>query len=1123
MYKQTKRSNLCYYDLKVWNKYIGGELKMKRFNCLLLVLFFGLILVGCHKHDFKAEVTAPTCTEKGYTTYTCKCGEDSYIADYVDALGHSYGDWKVVTEATETARGLKERECSRCANKQTEEIPMKEHEHKYEDKVVAPTCIDDGYTEHICKCGYVYRDNETKALGHTEEVIPAVAPTCAEKGKTEGKKCSTCGIILEEQSDVAALGHTYGEWTITKEATETEKGLRERTCSVCNEKQEQEIPVIGHNHSYTTVTVAPTCTEQGYTTFTCECGDTYVSSYVEALGHTEQVIPAVAATCTEKGKTEGKICTVCETITVAQEEVAALGHTEVELPAVAATCTATGLTAGKKCSVCEAITVAQTTVAALGHTEETIPAVAATCSSKGLTEGKVCSVCDTILVAQQEVKELPHTEVEIPAVAATCTEGGRTAGKKCSVCDKVLQFQLDTRPLGHTEKVIAGKAATCTEDGLTDGKVCTVCEEVLVAQTVIKTEGHKEIVVDGYKETCTKDGLTDGVKCEACGETLLEQEVIKAHHTEEVIPAVAATCTKDGLTEGKKCSVCDEILVKQTKVPAGHVKLNYVAPVDPTCTTKGNTLGITCEVCKAVLIESKEIAALGHDWSAWNIVLEPTETTDGSRQRTCNRCDLEEKEVYNGEYIKIKNIDDLFAFAKDVNENGNIYLGKTVHLLANIDLKGKTWLPIGQTTYGTGSNVFAGTFDGHGYTISNMTVDSSKEYDPDYTSGFFGFIDAAGATIKNLNIENANVTGHHYVSALVGYMSNGKIENCVVVNSKISNTHYDDNACGDKAGLILGYADSLNAVKIENCIAKNSTVETGRDGGQLVGAGFITSLTDCSAINVTVKANGTCNDTNVYEKLVGRNLEGYYYILSVEDLILFANEVKANKSFAGETVKLLADLDLEGTDFNGVGVGSISSYPGYAFDGTFDGQDHTISNMTISSLTGECSSVGFFSALTGNAIVKNVNFDNAEVMGNHYAGIIAGYASTEDNIQIINCNVTNSRVSSLAHEIESEDFDNGDGDKAAAIIGYITKGLVENCTVENTIVQAVRDLGAIVGCADEVKVKDCTIDEVQLYIVGALEGTTERLGENVNDFVGRKTTNTTETNCTGTATVDTFH
>ncbi len=40
-------------------------------------------------HTYNKEVTAPTCTEQGYSTYTCACG-DSYVSDYVDALGHNF-------------------------------------------------------------------------------------------------------------------------------------------------------------------------------------------------------------------------------------------------------------------------------------------------------------------------------------------------------------------------------------------------------------------------------------------------------------------------------------------------------------------------------------------------------------------------------------------------------------------------------------------------------------------------------------------------------------------------------------------------------------------------------------------------------------------------------------------------------------------------------------------------------------------------------------------------------------------------------------------------------------------------------------------------------------------------
>ena len=45
---------------------------------------------SAHTHDYKATVTKPTCTERGYTTYTCSVCGDSYKGSYVDPLGHNY-------------------------------------------------------------------------------------------------------------------------------------------------------------------------------------------------------------------------------------------------------------------------------------------------------------------------------------------------------------------------------------------------------------------------------------------------------------------------------------------------------------------------------------------------------------------------------------------------------------------------------------------------------------------------------------------------------------------------------------------------------------------------------------------------------------------------------------------------------------------------------------------------------------------------------------------------------------------------------------------------------------------------------------------------------------------------
>ena len=75
-----------------------------------------------HTHSYKDIVTAPTCTEKGYTTHTCSCG-DSYVDTYVDALGHDWDSGTVTKEPTATETGIRTYTCTRCSATKTETIP----------------------------------------------------------------------------------------------------------------------------------------------------------------------------------------------------------------------------------------------------------------------------------------------------------------------------------------------------------------------------------------------------------------------------------------------------------------------------------------------------------------------------------------------------------------------------------------------------------------------------------------------------------------------------------------------------------------------------------------------------------------------------------------------------------------------------------------------------------------------------------------------------------------------------------------------------------------------------------------------------------------------------------------
>ena len=184
------------------------------------------------------------CTAGGHCTTTL--GEQDYDDDEhwywcgdgctakVNVEPHVFSSAEITTQPTKTDEGVLTYYCD-CGYSKTETIPViteEGHTHHCVPAVVAATCTSGGYTVYTCECGYSYRANETPALGHTYEYQ-----------KDAGGHWLKCSFCTDEKP---AAAHKFGAWTVTKDATYTQPGTKQRTCLTCGYADEAEIPVIGH-------------------------------------------------------------------------------------------------------------------------------------------------------------------------------------------------------------------------------------------------------------------------------------------------------------------------------------------------------------------------------------------------------------------------------------------------------------------------------------------------------------------------------------------------------------------------------------------------------------------------------------------------------------------------------------------------------------------------------------------------------------------------------------------------------------------------------------------------------------------------------------------------------------
>ena len=304
-----------------------------------------------------------TCTEAGLSDgYHCgRCGELIAEQEILPALGH-YEVIDPAVEPTETSRGLTEgSHCGRCGIilrvQQVipaigEEIP--EHTHVWDAGCVTleATCRSEGQITYSCAiCGEL-RTEIIPVTDHVTELRGYREPGCTYGGYSGDAVCVYCGELIAKGEYTSPAGHSWGEDLVVHQASCVSEGKIVHTCKVCGRTQSETTPKTDHALELRNYKAA-TCTEDGYTgdKVCTVCGATVSKGELEkAKDHSWGVGKVTkGATC----KAEGEMsytCTACGEIKTVPIEKAE-HKTELQ-NAKEASCTVRGYTGDKVCTVC---------------------------------------------------------------------------------------------------------------------------------------------------------------------------------------------------------------------------------------------------------------------------------------------------------------------------------------------------------------------------------------------------------------------------------------------------------------------------------------------------------------------------------------------------------------------------------------------------------------------------------------------------------------------------------------------------------------------------------------------------------------------------------------------------
>ena len=472
-----------------------------------------------HTHSYKAVVTAPTCTEKGYTTHTCACG-DSYVDTYTDALGHAWDNGKVTKEPTETETGVKTFTCTRCGETKTEVIPAT-------GVVASGTCGAEGDGSNLTWT----LDSEgvltiSGSGGMHDYDGPSSPPWYRSRSMVK--------------SAVIADGVTsIGEWAFFGCGSLTSVTIPNSVTSIGRY-------AFYYCTSLTSVTIPDSVTSIGWLAFN---GCTFLTSVTipdgvtiinDAVfnGCTSLTSVTIPDSVTSIGGSAFYNCTSLTDVYYAGSEaqwkaisISSTGnnglltanihynyvsHTHSYKDVVTApTCTEKGHTT-HTCSCGDSYV--DTYTDPLGHDLKDDAAVAATCTTAGTTAGKHCTRCD-YKEGMETIAALGHDLKDDAAVAATCTTAGTTAGKHCTRCD--YKEGMETiAALGHAwdEGMVTKEATETTQGSMT--YTCTRCQatkrDILPASGLVATAVYNDVKNDTSwfypgVQYCLSYGLMSGM------------------------------------------------------------------------------------------------------------------------------------------------------------------------------------------------------------------------------------------------------------------------------------------------------------------------------------------------------------------------------------------------------------------------------------------------------------------------------------------------------------------------------------------------------------------------------------------------------------------------------------